>query len=177
MKEQGLRTIALRLAFDGTNYHGWQAQKDLATVSQTLETAIAVTVGHPVKLTGCETDAVYMQNYVANSDLLIIRQTGSVRDHTKLRRYSSAMRRDVPTRFFKRQEGNTYLIYQQRKKTFIRTGDGIRCGWIGGKMRRRQPDSSVSRFQCVRLGSNVRPCPHFFIHLTSREALELVCFA
>ena len=63
-----MRNIAMRLAYDGTAYHGWQAQKNAATVSQTLEKALSGVVGHPVKVTGCgRTDAgVHARTYVAN---------------------------------------------------------------------------------------------------------------
>ena len=32
-----MRNIALFLTYEGTAYHGWQTQKNLATVQQTLE--------------------------------------------------------------------------------------------------------------------------------------------
>ena len=35
-----MRNIALRLRYDGSSYHGWQRQRDLPTVHQTLEDAI-----------------------------------------------------------------------------------------------------------------------------------------
>ena len=34
-----MRNIALFLTYEGTAYHGWQSQKNLATVQQTLEKA------------------------------------------------------------------------------------------------------------------------------------------
>ena len=53
-----MRNIALFLTYEGTAYHGWQMQKNLPTVQQTLEKAIAMIVGHPVHVTGCgRTDA------------------------------------------------------------------------------------------------------------------------
>lgn len=63
-----MRNIALVLSYLGTRYHGWQAQKTVATVSQTLEKAAAAIVGHPVRVTGCgRTDAgVHARWYVAN---------------------------------------------------------------------------------------------------------------
>ena len=63
-----MRNIALFLTYEGTAYHGWQVQKKLATVGQTLEDACAMVVGHKVHVTGCgRTDAgVHAQNYVAN---------------------------------------------------------------------------------------------------------------
>ena len=63
-----MRNIAIFLSYLGTNYHGWQMQKNLATVQETLEKAVAMVVGHPVHVTGCgRTDAgVHAKCYVAN---------------------------------------------------------------------------------------------------------------
>ena len=35
-----MRNIALRLSYDGSAYHGWQVQRDDATVAETLEKAL-----------------------------------------------------------------------------------------------------------------------------------------
>ena len=63
-----MRNIVLYLSYLGTHYHGWQVQKKLATVGETVETAAAMVVGHPVHVTGCgRTDAgVHAKCYVAN---------------------------------------------------------------------------------------------------------------
>ncbi len=63
-----MRNIALFLTYEGTAYHGWQMQKNLPTVQETLEKAISMVVGHPVHATGCgRTDAgVHAKCYVAN---------------------------------------------------------------------------------------------------------------
>ena len=63
-----MRNIAVFLTYLGTAYHGWQMQKNLATVQETLEKAIAMVVGHSVHVTGCgRTDAgVHAKCYVAN---------------------------------------------------------------------------------------------------------------
>lgn len=46
-----MRTIRLTVAYDGTDYHGWQRQIDgLPTVQGTLEPIIARVVDHPVDL-------------------------------------------------------------------------------------------------------------------------------
>ena len=62
------RNIALQLMYNGTAYHGWQVQKNAISVAETLEGALAATVGHPVKCTGAgRTDAgVHAEVYVAN---------------------------------------------------------------------------------------------------------------
>lgn len=63
-----MRNIALFLTYEGTAYHGWQIQKNLPTVQETLEKAIAAVVGHRAHVTGCgRTDAgVHARFYVAN---------------------------------------------------------------------------------------------------------------
>ena len=35
-----MRQLALRLSYDGSAYHGWQRQKGLPTVQETLEEAL-----------------------------------------------------------------------------------------------------------------------------------------
>lgn len=58
----------LWLSYDGTNYHGWQIQKNAETVQGILTKAIRETVGHEVYLSGCgRTDAgVHAKIYAAN---------------------------------------------------------------------------------------------------------------
>ena len=53
-----MRNIALRLKYDGSQYHGWQTQRDDVTVQETLEGALEKICGHKVKAVGCgRTDA------------------------------------------------------------------------------------------------------------------------
>ena len=63
-----MRNIAIFLTYLGTAYHGWQVQKNLPTVAETVEKAAAAIVGHSVHVTGCgRTDAgVHARCYVAN---------------------------------------------------------------------------------------------------------------
>ena len=63
-----MRNIALRLSYDGSNYHGWQVQKTEVSVAETLEAALTKICGHPVKTVGCgRTDAgVHALRYCAN---------------------------------------------------------------------------------------------------------------
>ena len=63
-----MRNIALKLMYNGTNYHGWQVQKNAVTVAETLEKALAKVCGERVRLTGCgRTDAgVHAEHYIAN---------------------------------------------------------------------------------------------------------------
>jgi len=63
-----MKNIAMRLMFDGSRYHGWQVQKEEATVAGTLESVLSRLCEHPVKVSGCgRTDAgVHAQLYCAN---------------------------------------------------------------------------------------------------------------
>ena len=62
-----MRNIAMLLGYDGTNYCGWQKQKNAPTVQETLEKAIAAVVKAPVTVEGCgRTDAgVHAKTYLA----------------------------------------------------------------------------------------------------------------
>ncbi len=120
-----MRNIALVLTYLGTAYHGWQVQKNLPTVAQTLEKAAAMVVGHPVHMTGCgRTDAgVHARCYVANF------RTGST---IPAERLPYALNTHLPcdivvTRAFEVHEGfnaigscvkkeYTYQIYNSRLK-------------------------------------------------------------
>lgn len=53
-----MRRIKLTLAYDGTDFHGWQVQKDLSTVQGVVEQVFAEIEGAPVPVAGSgRTDA------------------------------------------------------------------------------------------------------------------------
>jgi tRNA pseudouridine38-40 synthase len=63
-----MRNIRLQLAFVGSNYCGWQRQKNGISIQQLLEEAITAVTKERVSVTGCSrTDAgVHAEEYVAN---------------------------------------------------------------------------------------------------------------
>ena len=60
----------LKLAFDGTDYHGWQSQNNATTIQQTLNHALTLVIGETISLTGAgRTDTgVHARNYYAHFD-------------------------------------------------------------------------------------------------------------
>ena len=53
-----MRRIKIQVAYDGTDYHGWQVQPDLATIQGMLEQVIGEIEGRPVQVAGSgRTDA------------------------------------------------------------------------------------------------------------------------
>ena len=100
------------MTYEGTAYHGWQIQKNLPTVQETLEKAIAAVVGHRAHVTGCgRTDAgVHARFYVANF------HTGSTIPAGRL---PYALNTHLPpdivvTKAFDVRKEYTYLIYNSR---------------------------------------------------------------
>jgi len=63
-----MKNILLRLSYDGSNYHGWQSQKDVPSVCDTIKAALEKICGHDISLIGCgRTDAgVHAAVYAAN---------------------------------------------------------------------------------------------------------------
>ena len=58
----------LKLAYDGTDYHGWQAQQNAHTVQAELEKKLGVMLGNTTQITGCgRTDAgVHAREFYAH---------------------------------------------------------------------------------------------------------------
>lgn len=60
----------LELAYNGTNYSGWQRQPNALSVEETIDTALSTILGEKIKIVGCgRTDSgVHASYYVAHFD-------------------------------------------------------------------------------------------------------------
>jgi len=63
-----MRNISLTVAYDGTNYHGWQCQPNAVTIQETLKVAVERILNHEVNIIGgARTDAgVHAMGQVVN---------------------------------------------------------------------------------------------------------------
>lgn len=63
-----MRNIKLTIEYEGTNYSGWQRQKNSKTIQQLVEESIQVIAGSPIQVIGCSrTDAgVHAKGFVGN---------------------------------------------------------------------------------------------------------------
>ena len=61
----------IKLSFDGTCYHGWQAQENANTVQSEIEKALSVLLSSKIEITGAgRTDAgVHAREYYAHFDI------------------------------------------------------------------------------------------------------------
>ncbi|MEG2455991.1 MAG: tRNA pseudouridine synthase A, partial [Oscillospiraceae bacterium] len=125
-----IRNIALQLMYVGTNYHGWQVQKNASSVAETLERALATVLCHPVKVVGAgRTDAgVHAELYIANfrtdstipcarlplavntrlpDDIVIVRATEVPEDFNAI---SSCRRKEYTYRIYNSQIRNAFFV-------------------------------------------------------------------
>lgn len=60
----------IELSFDGTNYHGWQIQKNAVSVQEVLNEKLSVILREPIETTGCgRTDTgVHAREFFAHFD-------------------------------------------------------------------------------------------------------------
>ncbi len=68
MVAENMRNIKLVIEYDGTNYAGWQIQKNALSIQQVVESSIEKITGERTEVVGCSrTDAgVHARGYVAN---------------------------------------------------------------------------------------------------------------
>ncbi|MET3981685.1 tRNA pseudouridine38-40 synthase [Mucilaginibacter sp. UYP25] len=76
----------IELAYDGTNYHGWQVQPNAVTVQEVLDKALTTLLRQPIETIGCgRTDTgVHATEYFAHIDVQSINDKSLVIDKRSL---------------------------------------------------------------------------------------------
>lgn len=97
-----LQRYFIELAYNGTNYHGWQIQPNAVTVQEMLNKALSILLRQPVETTGCgRTDTgVHATTFYAHFDLEESMVSGprdiGIRSLNSLLPYDIAIKRIVP---------------------------------------------------------------------------------
>src|SRR5881398_3176720 len=75
-----MRNLKLTIAYDGTDFHGWQIQPQLRTIQGELQQALQTLFNHDVNVTGSgRTDAgVHAHGQVANVETMRSIDVGAV---------------------------------------------------------------------------------------------------
>jgi len=110
------RNVRLTVAYDGTNYHGWQRQPNATTVEETLKTAIERILDHDVKIIGgARTDTgVHAMGQVINFETI------KTIDHTSLSRgLNSMLPRDIRIREAHDADPAFHARYSARSKIYV----------------------------------------------------------
>lgn len=111
-----IRNICLTVAYDGTNYHGWQRQPNAVTVEETLKAAIERILDHDVKIIGgARTDAgVHAMGQVINF------VTTKALGHTSLcRGLNSMLPRDIRVRNSRDVDEKFHARYSAKSKLYV----------------------------------------------------------
>lgn len=103
------------IAYDGTNYHGWQEQKDLMTVTQVLQDTFAYVFKKSIKILGASrTDAgVHAQGQVAQFKTDLPLDTA-----TMLRVWNAILPGDIIIRSLDLSIADFHPLYNVVRKTY-----------------------------------------------------------
>ena len=117
--------IALKISYDGTDYAGWQVQKNAPTVQEKLNEAVFALTGERVSVTGSgRTDAgVHAERYIANfhteSRIPVERLPFAINTHTPediVVREALEVAEDFNAILSCQKKEYTYRIYNSRIK-------------------------------------------------------------
>ncbi len=111
-----MRNVCLTVAYDGTNYHGWQCQPNAVTVQEVLKGALERILGHDVKIiAGARTDAgVHAMGQVVNFS------TSKGIDAAGLGRGLNALLpKDIRVRLVRDVDESFHARYSAKSKTYV----------------------------------------------------------
>lgn len=107
-----MHNIAMKIMYDGTEFHGWQTQKNGITVQETVESTLKQLTGEYIKVTGCSrTDAgvhalEYVFNFLTNSKIPVEKFPFAFNNNLKNNYISAVSAIYVPDDFNARYSSN-----------------------------------------------------------------------
>ncbi len=110
-----MRTLKITLAYDGTNYVGWQRQAEGTSIQGLLEDAIARLEGHEVTVMGAgRTDAgVHALAQVAS-----VRVSSTRECEVYVRALNATLPADIRVRQVEQEADDFHARYRARRKTY-----------------------------------------------------------
>ena len=111
-----MRNIALTIAYDGTNYHGWQCQPNAITVQQVVKETIERILNHEVKVyAGGRTDTgVHAMGQVIN----FFTEKG-IELQSLARGLNALLPRDIRVRDAREVDPTFHARYSAKAKTYV----------------------------------------------------------
>ena len=111
-----MRNVSLVLAYDGTNYHGWQRQPGVVTVEQKLRDALQKILNHETKIyAGARTDkGVHAMDQVVN-----FLTEKDIAPQNLSRGLNSLLPRDIRVMAARDVDEEFHARYSARSKTYV----------------------------------------------------------
>lgn len=111
-----MRNIVLKLAFDGTAYHGWLVQNNARSVQQTVQDALSSVLGERPPVTGCSrTDAgVHASEYFCH-----LKTASEIPCQRLLKAVNAHLPRDIAVSACRDAEPDFHARYSAKAKEYI----------------------------------------------------------
>ena len=126
--EVSLRKIKLTIEYDGSNYHGWQIQKNANTVQEIVERAISKLLGKKIGVVGCSRTDVgvhaygqivhFLTNSVIPGDKFSYAINNLLPEDIVIRN-SAEVGQDFHARYSSKGKKYRYLIYNEAHSSAI----------------------------------------------------------
>lgn len=111
-----MKRVLLKIAFDGTAYHGWQVQPNAITVQEVLQNAVSDVLGTKIGVTGCSrTDAgVSAREFFCHLDC-----NDNIPDDAFLRGVNGVLPNDISVLDVKEVAADFHARYNAKGKNYI----------------------------------------------------------
>lgn len=111
-----MRNIMVHLAFDGTNYHGWQVQANAITIQETFQNAVEKVFTKRLDVTGCSrTDSgVHANDYV-----VCFRTDSKIDTNSIMRALNAHLPHDIAVTSCSEKDSEFHPRYSSSGKEYI----------------------------------------------------------